>query len=227
MAVALCGQYLLRMVAVLVISLIALNLAFRIGMRYNQRMVRDVQIALEQRFRPTETAWTPAGAGVGWGFELATDGDVSAVTGVLTTLPRYQLLYLPIALLLGRGDLLKLVFHIPDAMPPGVGTVVRDSVRGSRWYAVQRDADWHEEQVQDGLERFRLFFFNPLVAGRLRSLLPRLGCITGLHQVSLDSRSGTVTAFIRPDRRTIVEDLERVEALIFSLTAPQTRVTVS
>lgn len=211
------------MIAVLILTLVALNLGFRLGMRYNLRLAASVRAELEQRFQPQEAEWTPAGFGVGWGFELALGGDITSLSGILTTLPRYQILYLPIARLLGRGDLLKLVFHVSDTIPPGVGSIVRESARGSRWHAVERDADWRQETVNEGSDRYRLFAFNPLVFARLRDALPRFGAITGLHQVSIDSRSGTVTAFLRPERDTLTQDLERVESLIFSLTTPPSR----
>lgn len=192
---------------------------FRLGMRYNLALAHAVRSAVETQFAPTEAAYVPTGFGVGFGFEYTLAGPVTGLRGILTTLPRYQVLYIPIARLLGRNDLLKLTFDCPDTLPPGVGTVVHETARGSRWHAVERDPDWHEETDDSGSDRFRLFWYNPIVGDRLRALLPSLRGVPSLNQLSLDSRNGTITVFLTPYRHDLAKDLRVLSESIFSLTA--------
>ena len=215
------------MIAALLITALILSVGFRLGMRYNIRMARTVLDAVERRFPPVTADYVPIGHGVGYGFEYTLTGPLERLRGVLTTLPRYQVLYLPIARLLGRNDLLKLTFDCPDALPAGVATLVHETARRSRWQAVERDPDWREEEVVDDGNRFRLFCFNPLVGERMRSLVPKLRGLPHLNQISLDSRNGTITVFLTPDIKKITDELKTLAEALFFLTAPMGRVTVN
>ncbi|MCG8479411.1 MAG: hypothetical protein MI724_09975 [Spirochaetales bacterium] len=215
------------MAAFFVVSALVFAVAFRFGLRYNARLAATVIAAVEECFRPRRTDYVALGRGIGYGFEYDLDGPIATLHGVVTTLPRYAPLYMPIARLLGRSDLLKLTFHCRDALPPGVGTLVHETAHRSHWSAVERDDEWNEERVVTEGRRFRLFSFNPLVANRLKSMVPYLASAPNINQIGLDSRCGTITIFLTPYANSIKKELEAVAATLFSLTAPETRVTVS
>ena len=215
------------MVAALVVSTLVLALAFRLGMRYNLRLADFVLGELEKCFQPQTVEYTPMGQGVAYGFEYQLPGPIPAMRGVFTTLPRYAPLYVPIARLLGRNDLLKLTFQCDATVPAGVGTLVHETARRSRWHAVERDDDWTVEEFSVAAQRFRLFSFNPLVGQRMRELVPRIAAVTGLNQISLDSRRGTITVFLTPNSNSLRKELNIVADALLFLTAPETRFNVN
>jgi hypothetical protein len=215
------------MIAAIVLFTLALAFAFAYGVRYNQRLVSTVVAAVEGAFPPLRKEYVPMGQGVVYGFEYELAGPLPSLKGIITTLPRYKPLYLPIAYLIGRNDLLKLTFECPGVLPPGVAVLVHETARGSRWQAVENDAEWHQEEIVEGAHRYRLYSFNPLVGGQMRALIPRLAPIEGFNQLSIDSRRGSLTVFLTPRSETIVHDLSILSDVLNSLTAPPTRVIVN
>jgi hypothetical protein len=215
------------MITALILVTLALAFAFAYGVRYNQRLVSTVVAAAEEAFPPLRKEYVPMGQGVVYGFEYELAGTLPSLKGIITTLPRYTPLYLPIAYLIGRNDLLKLTFECPGVLPPGVAVLVHETARGSRWQTVEFDEDWHQEEIVEGAHRFRLYSFNPLVSEQMRALVPRLAPIDGFNQLGIDSRRGSLTVFLTPRAETIVRDLSILSDVLNSLTAPPTRVIVN
>lgn len=215
------------MIPALILTTLALAGAFAYGMRYNQRLVSTIFAAVEGAFPPLHKEYVPMGQGVVYGFEYALAGPLPSLKGIVTTLPRHTPLYLPIAYLIGRNDLLKLTFECPGVLPPGVAVLVHETARGSRWQTVDADEDWHQEEIEEGMHRYRLYSYNPLVGRQMRELIPRLAPIEGLNQLGIDSRRGSLTIFLTPRADTIAADLSILSDVLNSLTTPPTRVIVN
>ncbi len=207
------------MVAVIVLTTLALTISFHLGMRYNLALVQNIRASIEACFRPMAVEYTPMRQGVGFGFDYQLDGHIPTMQGIMTTLPRYTPLYLPIARLLKRGDLLKLTFHCGDTLPPGVGVLVNETRGRVFWQAVDRDPDWQEESHVARGQSFRIFTYNPMVRDRLRTIADRLISFSGFNQLSVDSRCGKITIFLTPSQKTIDKALKEVLAALFFLTA--------
>lgn len=205
-------------IALFLVLAAGLALAVTWGHRYNERRARFFLKAIEGRFRPESIEYAVIGRGLAYGFDMHLAGPTPEVQGVLTLLPRYTPLYLPIARLLGRQDLVKLTFHCRDRLSAGVGVVVHTSCKGSCWSAVEIDADWREEQIEHEGESYTLYFFNPSIAERLRSSIPKIRSVERLNQFSIDSRTQKITIFVTPDPQFFYNDLEKLIDFVFSLT---------
>lgn len=205
--------------ALFIVSAIGLALAVTYGRNLNRRRARIFLRVLEEILAPVHTDYAVLGRELGYGFDYTLDSPIVQVQGVLTLLPRYTPLYLPIARLLGRRDLLKLTFHAGDLLPAGVGAVVHTNCEGSRWCSVERDEDWREETIHYDGREFTLFFYNPIVAERLRSIIPKIAAIEHINQIQVDSRRGTITVFVTPYPESIQFELQELLDMAFSLTA--------
>ncbi|MFP4151947.1 MAG: hypothetical protein ACLFSV_03835 [Alkalispirochaeta sp.] len=189
------------------------------GRRYNQRWAAAVIRVIEAQFHPDTAEYVTIGSGLGYGFDYTcTSGPFPEIQGVLTLLPRYTPLYLPIARMIGRQDLLKLTFHCGDALPSGVGAIVHTNCIYSRWFAIEEDEDWQERKVALDERRFTIYYYNPAVARRLEEIIPALGEIPGINQIAVDSRKGTITTFLTPRGDTICRELQKLAEIVFSLT---------
>lgn len=209
-----------------ILSSIAVGAAYVAGRSRNRAIGRFVLSELESTFEPEKAEYAVLGRGIGVGFDYHLSGPVALVTGVLTLLPRYAVLYLPIAYLLGRNDLVKLTFHSPD-LPVGTGAIVHMTAPRSRWSAIERDPDWQWRTVALGERRYTLFSYNPYVDRRLESLLQNVADVVSLNQISLSSRDNRITVFLTPFRQTLREDLQTVRNAVFSLTASDSGFTVT
>ncbi|MFA7566015.1 MAG: hypothetical protein WCY01_03245 [Alkalispirochaeta sp.] len=204
---------------IIVLLSVGLGIAVVVGRRFNRTRAQLYIRILEEQFSPVAPEYVTLGRELGYGFEYNLDGPVDRVEGILTLLPRYAPLYLPIARMLGRQDLLKLTFHFPGTLPAGVGALVHTNCTVSRWSSVEHDDDWREETVEQDGQVYTLYYYNPIIAERLRSILPKISEIKNLNQITLDSRRNSVTVFVTPQQNWIKLDVERVAALVFSLTA--------
>ncbi len=207
--------------SILIVFTIALVIGVGMGRRRNQLRARRHISMLEEHFAPVSAEYATLGRDLGYGFEYHLAGPIELVEGVLTLLPRYAPLYLPIARMIGRQDLLKLTYHCADMLPPGVGTLVHTSCQVSRWSAVEHDDDWQEEVVEQNGAVYNLYYFNPIIAERLRSIVPNISSIKNLNQITLDSRKHIVTFFLTPHPDLTKLDLERVDSIVFFLTGAE------
>lgn len=215
------------MAALFIATAILLAVGYHVGHRRNRALIATILRAVHECFRPGHSDVAELGNGIGIGFDFHdSEGPALDVQGILTTLPRYAPMYMPVARLLGRSDLLKLTFHCSNTLVPGVGGVVNETRRGWRWSAVERDDDWQETRTSDGVHKYRVYFYNPGVGRRLEAVVPQITAIDTFNQIGVDSRSGTVTAFITPRAGSIRKDLDSLLEIVFSLTASQSRVTV-
>lgn len=205
--------------ALFLILAFGLALAVGWGHRYNEKRARYFLGVIEAQFQPESTEYVVLGRGLGYGFDMHVPGALSEIQGVLTLLPRYTPLYLPIARLIGRRDLVKLTFHCRDRLAAGVGAIVHTTCHGSRWSAVEIDEDWREETIELDGRSYILYFYNPSVAGRLRSIIPEFRSIPHINQISIDSRTQKITIFVTPNSPTFQKELQELVALVFSLTA--------
>lgn len=205
-------------VALFIVLGIVLIAGVTYGRRFNQQRASYYLSVLEEHFTPTHKDYVLLGEGLGYGFDYTVPGPISEVQGVLTLLPRYTPLYLPIARLIGRQDLLKLTFHCGDSLPAGVGSLVHTNCTGSRWCSVEEDADLRDARISHGVQEYTLYFYNPSIAERFRRWLPRIAEIENLNQLSVDSRKRAVTVFLTPHSDTFRSELRKLVELVFSLT---------
>lgn len=193
-----------------------------IGQRTNNRIANGVLDAMREQFHPSSTRYTRFGRGIGIGFEMELDSAPGTLNGLITLMPRQAIMYLPIARALGRTDLLKLTCQC-DALEPGVATLVGEGYhragRKPSWYVLERDADLREEVVTGDGRTWRLYGYNSLVMHRLGELTAQLAHLTGFNQLSVDSRTGTVTLFLTPVLASIAPDLAIAYKIIYTLTA--------
>lgn len=211
---------------VVITSTIVIGVLYVRGRRRNESVARELVRALESAFQPERAEYAMIGRGIGLGFDYHLSGPIPLVKGVLTLLPRYAILYLPIAYLLGRNDLLKLSFEVSD-LAAGTGSIVHETAPRSRWSAIENDPDWNSRCIERDGRRYRLFTFNPLVDRRLEQLLDHVLPIETLNQITLDSRRNRITVFLTPVAETIHSDLSLLIGTVFSLTAPDKGFTVT
>ncbi len=76
--------------------------------KQNMRFIKEVGKVLEEVLQPEDQQYTWLGGVVGFSA-VYTTGQYGKVKAVFTTLPRQSLLYLPVALVFGRADMLELL----------------------------------------------------------------------------------------------------------------------
>ena len=193
-----------------------------LGRRRNKTLVTGIMHAIAARFAPRSAEYARLGRTIALGFEYDLGEDARTLTGLITMLPRYSVMYLPIAWVLGRDDLVKLTCT-SRYVAPGVGSIVGPGLARGRWrrswYAVERSPELIESHHTVGDRTYRIYGFNRLVTERLAGLLPTLAEFRGFNQVSVDSRTGEVTLFFTPRLRTIERELKCAETVITTLTA--------
>jgi hypothetical protein len=214
-------------VSLFVVLTFGLVVAVIYGRRYNHRWAAVVIRAIEAQFRPDTAEYVTIGHGLGYGFDYTcTAGPFPEIQGVLTLLPRYTPLYLPIARMIGRQDLLKLTFHCGETLPSGVGAIVHTNCIYSRWFAIEEDEDWQEREIERDERRFTIYYYNPAVARRFEEIAPALTEISGINQIAVDSRKQTITTFLTPRGDTIRTELQKLGEIVFSLTGGPGRNTM-
>lgn len=199
-----------------------ISLGFILGRRRNKILADSIMRAIAARFAPRSAEYVQLGRGIALGFEYELDEDARTLKGLITMLPRYSVMYMPIAWALRRDDLVKLTCTSPF-VAPGVGAIVgpglaRIGVRPP-WYVLERDPELIESRHSVGDRIYRIYGFNRLVTERLAGLLPALAEFRGFNQVSVDSRTSEVTLFFTPRLKTIERELKHAETIITTLTA--------
>ena len=181
------------------------------GRRYNIQLANEILGVLKLCFRPRNVETAVLGRGLGYGIDYEVDGAFPNVQVILTLLPRYAPLYLPIAHLIGRRDLLKLTFS-GTSLPTGIGFLLRD--HGAARLPVEPDREMFQEEVWVDKRRYWVCSFNSHVSQRLQRIAPYLAPVDSFQELILDSRSGTVTVFLFPDSRTLSGEVYEIRIAV-------------
>jgi hypothetical protein len=92
------------LVAAIVLTAAMTALAFFHGRRVNRAIALRVSRELESALEPVDSTYTWIGGLIGFHARYGTDRGPREARATLTLLPRHAPAYMPIALLLGRGD---------------------------------------------------------------------------------------------------------------------------
>lgn len=193
---------------------IALILAVQWGRRRNLALAAAFLRVVDESFPVTRKDSVVLGHGLGYGIDYELDGDFPSLKVVLTLLPRYAPLYLPIAHILGRRDLLKLTFT-GGPIATGVGAILHDC--GDSRLPFDREEGMRDDRIDLGNERYRVYAFNPYVTEMLRGVLPALAGVSGFRYLSVDSRTGSLSVYLVPRVETLAADLVGIGTAIRSI----------
>lgn len=193
---------------------IALVLAVHWGRRHNLLLATRLLRIVDESFPIVRKDSVILGHGLGYGIDYELEGPYPSLKVVLTLLPRYAPMYLPIAYLIGRRDLLKLTFE-GGPVSTGVGAILRDC--GDSQLPFDRDTDMSEQEVTADDQVYRVYAFNPYVARMLKTAIPFLVDIPTFRYLSVDSRTGTVTAYLVPRVDSLSTDLAAIGTTIESI----------
>lgn len=189
-------------------------MAVQLGRRRNLALAAALLRIVDESFPVVRKDAVILGHGLGYGIDYELDGVYPSLKVVLTLLPRYAPLYLPIAHLLGRRDLLKLTFA-GAPLSTGIGAILHDC--GDSHLPFEREEGMQEDWVNLAERRYCVYAFNPHVMDMLKALLPRLPEVTGFRYLSVDSRIGSVSVYLVPRVETLRSDLVGIGTAIESI----------
>lgn len=157
---------------------------YLMGLRANRRIALRVAGELERALKPVDTSYTWIGGLIGFhaGFHVP---GFSRVKITCTMLPRHSIAFLPVSLLLGRGDRLHVTFYLPGGFEDESHLVSRRAllspllhIRGcermrqihrrvdGRWFVLLSTSEPGLERMSAILDRLH----EVVGAGRLRHL---------------------------------------------------------
>jgi hypothetical protein len=159
--------------ASLVLGAALLGTAFFVGQRRNRRIALRTARELEEALGPLEKTYTWIGGLIGFHARYGVDGFRDA-RATCTLLPRHALLYLPFALMLGRGDRAHVTLYLEGRFEAEAHVVSRAHLRSPLVHIEGRGA-MHQRACQAGGRPFVLLATREALLAELSNLAERLG----------------------------------------------------
>ncbi len=191
----------------LLVGIVAASVyAYERGRRRNRAIDAATVAVLERELSPTKKHYVATDTGVARRFEFASESRFPIVRGMLTLLPRYAFLYLPIARALRRRDLLTITF-LSENLPVGNGHIVSARALSDGWHFARDIDEMHPYETADGAAAATVFCYNRTVAERLRSVATEAIAIPGFRSLSCSHDPRSITIAFEPKIATIGESV--------------------
>jgi hypothetical protein len=185
--------------AALVLGAALLGTAFFIGQRRNRRIALRTARELEEALAPIEKTYTWIGGLIGFHarYEVAGFRDARATC---TLLPRHAPLYLPLALVLGRGDRAHVTLYL-DTRFEGEAHLISSAHLRSPLVHIEGRGGMKERSCEAGGRRFILLATQVRLLSQLEKLLGRIdreGLARHVRHIALVPDLSTLYAQVVP-----------------------------
>lgn len=198
------------LVAGLVLGAAVIGIAFFHGRRRNRaiavRTAREIESALE----PLDTTYTWIGGLIGFHARYEVAG-LEKARATCTLLPRHALLYLPLSLLMGRGDRAHVTLYLETDFE-GEAHVISAAHLRSPLVHIEGRERMQERAREEGGTRFVLLATDPRLMDGMMRLLDRIretGHVRSIRHLAFVPDLSTLYAQVVP-ADGVVEELTRL-----------------